>query len=107
MRKRKFFCPPVLLVLSATAYVYYMTVFVVVEQWLSLKTATGLLNALAFSGITALAMFCYVLATLKDPGRVPDSYTVDMEEHGEPIQEVKRKKNLLDAHSYFAHFGML
>lgn len=82
---------PVFVVLSATAFVYYTTVFVVTDQWLSLGTAPGLLNAIIFTGLTAMSVLCYTLAIIKDPGQVPSSYEADLEDSDTSMHEVKRK----------------
>eukprot|EP01018_Ginkgo_biloba_P032459 Gb_28808 [translate_table: standard] len=55
---------PVLAVLLVTAFVYYTTVFIVTDQWLSLRTA---------------------------PGQVPSSYVRDLEDSEAHMHEVKRK----------------
>lgn len=82
---------PVFVVLSATAFVYYTTVFVVTDQWLSLGTAPGLLNAIVFTGLTAMSVLCYTLAIIRDPGQVPSSYVADLEDSDSSMHEVKRK----------------
>lgn len=82
---------PVFIVLSATAFVYYTTVFVVTDQWLSLGTAPGLLNAIIFTGLTAMSVLCYTLAIIRDPGQVPSSYVADLEDSDSSMHEVKRK----------------
>jgi hypothetical protein len=82
---------PVFVVLSATAFVYYTTVFVVTDQWLSLGTAPGLLNAIIFTGLTAMSVLCYTLAIIRDPGQVPSSYVADLEDSDSSMHEVKRK----------------
>ena len=82
---------PVFVVLSATAFVYYTTVFIVTHQWLSLGTAPGLLNAIIFAGLTAMSVLCNTLAIIKDPGQVPSSYVADLEESDASMHEVKRK----------------
>lgn len=82
---------PVFVVLSATAFVYYTTVFVVTDQWLSLGTAPGLLNAIIFTGLTGMSVLCYTLAIIKDPGQVPSSYEADLEDSDTSMHEVKRK----------------
>uniref|UniRef100_A0A0D6R576 S-acyltransferase n=1 Tax=Araucaria cunninghamii TaxID=56994 RepID=A0A0D6R576_ARACU len=90
MRKR-FISLPVLVVLLATGFVYYTTVFIVTEQWLSLSSASGLLNAIIFTGLTLMSLVCYTLAIVKDPGQVPPSYMRDLEDPNVSMHEVKRK----------------
>eukprot|EP00250_Pteridium_aquilinum_P007129 c16913_g1_i1 orf=252-1130(+) len=78
---------PVVLVGALVAMVYYTVVFVVIEEWLGMRSASGLLNALLFTCLTLMALFSYLLAIFRDPGRVPHSYMPDVEDH----HEVKRK----------------
>ncbi|KAL3678792.1 hypothetical protein R1sor_021748 [Riccia sorocarpa] len=91
MGLRRFLSLPVAMVLIVIGFVYHTTVFLVIEPWLSLSTAPGMLNAVFFTGLGAMALFCYVLAVLKDPGRIPSSYMPDLEEPGLALHEVKRK----------------
>lgn len=91
MRTEKCFSLPVLVVLFAVGFVYYIVVFLVIEQWLNVKTATGLMNAVLFSALTMMSLFSYALAIFRDPGRVPQAYLPDAEESQTPLHEVKRK----------------
>ncbi|KAL2614108.1 hypothetical protein R1flu_025800 [Riccia fluitans] len=91
MGLRRFLSLPVAVVLIVIGFVYHTTMFLVIEPWLSLSTGSGLLNGIFFTGLGAMALFCYVLAVLKDPGRIPSSYMPDLEEAGLALHEVKRK----------------
>ncbi|KAG6543581.1 hypothetical protein Mapa_015075 [Marchantia paleacea] len=79
---RRFLSLPVAVVLVLIGFVYHTVVFLVIEPWLSLSTAPGLFNALFFTGLGVMAVLCYVIAVLKDPGRIPSSYMPDLEDSG-------------------------
>lgn len=81
----------VILVGALIAMVYYTIVFIVIEEWLGMRTASGLLNALIFSCLTLMALLSYLLAIFRDPGRVPLRYLPDVEDRHTPLHEVKRK----------------
>ncbi|XP_020524008.1 probable protein S-acyltransferase 16 isoform X2 [Amborella trichopoda] len=89
--KCKFLSVPVLVVLLFIGFLYYTTVFILIEEWLGLNTSPGLLNAIIFSGFAVASIACYVLAIFKDPGHVPATYEPDIEDSTTPIQEIKRK----------------
>ncbi|KMT11075.1 hypothetical protein BVRB_5g111630 isoform A [Beta vulgaris subsp. vulgaris] len=82
---------PVILVVSAICYIYFTTIFVFLDRWLGLFSSPGLMNAVVFTAIAAICVFNYVIAILRDPGRVPNPFIPDIEEAHNPIQEVKRK----------------
>lgn len=82
---------PVVVVGAVVGLVYYTVVFVVIEEWLGMRSAAGLLNALLFTWFTLMAILSYVLAIFRDPGRVPHSYMPDVEDDNTPLHEVKRK----------------
>jgi hypothetical protein len=82
---------PILSVLAAIGYVYYTTVFVAVARWLGLATAAGAANAAAFTALAAACVATYAVAVCRDPGRVPPSFTPDVEDAESPLHEIKRK----------------
>lgn len=82
---------PIILVVSAICYIYFTTIFVFLDRWLGLFSSPGLMNAVVFTAIAAICVFNYVIAILRDPGRVPNPFIPDIEEAHNPIQEVKRK----------------
>eukprot|EP00268_Persea_americana_P017731 TRINITY_DN1858_c0_g1_i1.p1 TRINITY_DN1858_c0_g1~~TRINITY_DN1858_c0_g1_i1.p1 ORF type:complete len:283 (-),score=23.48 TRINITY_DN1858_c0_g1_i1:465-1313(-) len=82
---------PILLVLSAICFIYYTTVFVVIDEWLGLSTSQGLMNASFFSILALMSVVTYTIAIVRDPGHVPSSYVPDVEDSDSPIHEIKRK----------------
>ena len=82
---------PVLLVTALISMVYYTVMFLVIEEWLGMSSASGLFNALSFTWITFMAIVCYGFCIFRDPGKVPQSYMPDVEDNHVPLHEVKRK----------------
>lgn len=82
---------PILLVLSGIFFIYYTTVFVVIDEWLGLSTSQGLMNASFFTILALMSVVTYAIAIVRDPGHVPSSYVPDVEDSDSPIHEIKRK----------------
>lgn len=82
---------PVAMVVSAICYIYYATIFVFIDRWFGLFSSPGLMNAAVFTAIATICTFTYAIAIVRDPGRVPSSFTPDIEDSHNSIQEVKRK----------------
>ncbi|XP_021759218.1 probable protein S-acyltransferase 16 isoform X1 [Chenopodium quinoa] len=82
---------PVVMVVSAICYIYYATIFVFIDRWFGLFSSPGLMNAFVFTAIAINCIFTYAIAIVRDPGRVPSSFTPDIEDSHNSIQEVKRK----------------
>ncbi|KAJ0979527.1 hypothetical protein J5N97_015001 [Dioscorea zingiberensis] len=91
MARPRYVTLPIIIVLLAIGYLYYSTVFVVIDEWLGLTTAAGLTNAALSSVLAVMSVVTYGIAIYRDPGRVPFSYTPDIEDSESPIQEIKRK----------------
>eukprot|EP00897_Mesotaenium_endlicherianum_P006463 jgi/Mesen1/5845/ME000298S05111 len=82
---------PVFVVLFLIVYIYITTIFYIIDPWLGLDTAPGLLNAIFYSVWGVMALISYALAICRDPGSVPPLYMPDIEVTEGAIQEVKRK----------------
>ncbi|CAH9055246.1 unnamed protein product [Cuscuta epithymum] len=80
MKLRRFLSIPIISVLILKGVLYYVTVFIFIEDWMSLQSSAGSLNALIFTFFASLCVFCYFVCVLKDPGSVPSSYVPDVEE---------------------------
>ncbi|RAL42730.1 unnamed protein product [Cuscuta campestris] len=80
MKLRRFLSIPILSVLMLMGVLYYVTVFIFIEDWLSLRSSAGSLNALLFTLLASLSLFSYIVCVLKDPGGVPSSFVPDVEE---------------------------
>lgn len=84
---------PSIFVLSAflfLGFIYYVTVFIFIEDWLGLQSSAGSLNALIFTFLASLCAFSFCACAFTDPGGVPSSYVPDVEEHQISDQETKK-----------------
>lgn len=79
MSCRRFFSIPVLSVILVMGLVYYITLFVFIDDWVGLRSSAGKLNALVFTSLASLCIFSLSICVLLDPGRVPSSYAPDVE----------------------------
>ncbi|XP_020593807.1 probable protein S-acyltransferase 16 isoform X4 [Phalaenopsis equestris] len=82
---------PIILVLALIGYVYYMTIFGVIEDWLGLRTALGLGNAAIFTALAIMCLTTYAIAVIRDAGHVPSSFMPDIEDPQVVVHEIKRK----------------
>ncbi|XP_010543552.1 PREDICTED: probable protein S-acyltransferase 15 [Tarenaya hassleriana] len=80
MNCRRFFSIPVLSVILVMGFVYYVTLFVFIEEWVGLQSSAGTLNAIIFSFFASLFLFSFSVCVLTDPGRVPAPYSPDVED---------------------------
>lgn len=87
----RFLSVPILAVFLLVGFVYYVTVFVFVEDWVGIQSSSGSLNALIFTFLASLCVFSFFVCVLTDPGHVPASYLPDVEETG--ISDEETKKN--------------
>ncbi|KAG9157857.1 hypothetical protein Leryth_000044 [Lithospermum erythrorhizon] len=81
----------IIVVTTSIIYIYFSTILVFIDQWFGLQTSPGLLNAVIFTFIAIMCVFNYRRAIITDPGRVPNSYSPDIEDAQNPIHEIKRK----------------
>lgn len=72
--------PPVIAVISLIGVVYYITVFVFVDDLLGLSTSPGRLSAWIFSWLAIMCLFSFFVAVLTDPGCVPPSFAPETED---------------------------
>ncbi|ONK79500.1 uncharacterized protein A4U43_C01F6990 [Asparagus officinalis] len=80
MKKGRILSIPVLAVISLVGYVYYTTVFVLLDQWLGLNSSPGFLNAVIFSFFAFMGLVSFFVSVLTDPGGVPSSFAPDSED---------------------------
>ncbi|XP_020600080.1 probable protein S-acyltransferase 15 [Phalaenopsis equestris] len=78
-KKGKFMSLPVLTVIFMMFYVYCATVFVLLQDWLSLNSSLGLTNAIIFSFLTFMCLIAFLASVFIDPGGVPSSFAPEME----------------------------
>ncbi|KGN47840.1 probable protein S-acyltransferase 15 [Cucumis sativus] len=80
MNMKKFISIPIFSVLSLMGFVYYITVFIFIQDWTGLLTSPGLINSFIFTYLASLCLFSFAVCVLTDPGSVPSSYLPDFEE---------------------------
>ncbi|XP_041022845.1 probable protein S-acyltransferase 15 isoform X2 [Juglans microcarpa x Juglans regia] len=80
MKFKRFLSIPVSAVFLLAGFVYYITVFVFVEDWIGLRSSAGSLNAMMFTLLCFLCLFSFFACVLIDPGQIPASYVPDVEE---------------------------
>ncbi|KAG6404618.1 hypothetical protein SASPL_136869 [Salvia splendens] len=90
MKLKRFVSIPVLSVITLVGFVYYMTVFVFIEDWIGLQSSAGFLNSLIFTALASLCVFSFLVCVLADPGGVPSGFLPDVEESYASDQEIKR-----------------
>jgi palmitoyltransferase len=74
-------------------FVYYITVFIFIEDWVGLQSSAGTLNAMIFTFMASLCLFSFLVCVLTEPGYVPSPYVPDVEgaavpPHQEPLNNV-------------------
>jgi len=82
MKWQRFVSVPVFLVIILLGFVYYVTIFIFLEDWLGLQSSAGSLNALIFSLLASLCVFSFSICVLTEPGHIPSTYIPDVEDNG-------------------------
>lgn len=90
MEWKRFLSIPVCSVFLLMGFVYYITVFIFIEDWVGLQSSAGTLNAMIFTFMASLFLFSFLVCVLKEPGYVPSPYVPDVEgaavpPHQEPL----------------------
>lgn len=78
MKLQRFLSLPVISSISLMGFVY-ITVLLLIHDWVGLYTSPGILNASFFTILCSLCLFSFLVCVLKDPGFVPPSYHPDLE----------------------------
>lgn len=94
MKLKRFLSIPVFSVIVLVGFVYYMTIFVFIEDWIGLQSSAGLLNSLIFTVLASLCVFSFLVCVLADPGAVPSSYLPDVEVLEAQDHEIKKNVSL-------------
>ncbi|KAI9118816.1 hypothetical protein K1719_010261 [Acacia pycnantha] len=79
MKIKRFLSLPVMAVISLMAFVYYITVFILIDDWVGSQSSPGMLNASFFTVLASFCLFSFLVCVLTDPGQVPSSYLPDVE----------------------------
>ncbi|XP_059666049.1 probable protein S-acyltransferase 15 [Cornus florida] len=90
MKFKKFLSIPVFSVFLLVGFVYYITVFIFIDNWLGLQSSAGSLNALIFTFLAFLSLFSFFVCILTEPGGVPSTYVPDVEDSQVCEQEPKK-----------------
>ncbi|KAG2729817.1 hypothetical protein I3760_01G267200 [Carya illinoinensis] len=90
MKFERFLSIPVSAVFLLMGFVYYITVFVFVEDWIGLRSSAGSLNAMMFTLLCFLCLFSFFACVLIDPGQVPASYVPEVEESRRSDEEPQK-----------------
>ncbi|KAJ6900674.1 protein S-acyltransferase 15 isoform X1 [Populus alba x Populus x berolinensis] len=90
MEWKRFLSIPVCSVFLLMGFVYYITVFIFIEDWVGLQSSAGTLNVMIFTVMASLCLFSFLVCVLKEPGYVPSPYVPDVEgaavpPHQEPL----------------------
>ncbi|KAJ6892453.1 protein S-acyltransferase 15 isoform X1 [Populus alba x Populus x berolinensis] len=90
MEWKRFLSIPVCSVFLLMGFVYYITVFIFIEDWVGLQSSAGTLNVMIFTFMASLCLFSFLVCVLKEPGYVPSPYVPDVEgaavsPHQEPL----------------------
>ena len=101
MNCKRFVALPVFAVFSLMGFVYYVTIFVFIEDWVSLRSSPGTLNAAIFTILAFMFLFSFFVCVLTDPGHVPSSYVPDVEGRQIPGQEAPEDVSFTHAHFFF------
>ncbi|KAK6271015.1 hypothetical protein POUND7_008113 [Theobroma cacao] len=78
--------------LMEPSFVYYITVFIFIEDWVGLQSSAGSLNAKIFTFLASLCLFSFSVGVLTDPGYAPSSYLPDVEDSSS-VSDEEPKKN--------------
>ncbi|XVF75571.1 hypothetical protein PTKIN_Ptkin13bG0197700 [Pterospermum kingtungense] len=92
MKYPKFFSIPVVAVFLLMGFVYYITVFIFIEDWVGLQSSSGTLNAMIFTFLASMCLFSFSVGVLSDPGQTPSSYIPDVEDSSS-VSDQEPKKN--------------
>lgn len=90
MEWKRFLSIPIFAVFLLMGFVYYVTLFVSIEDWVGLRSSDGSFHALVFSLLAFYSVFAFFVCVLTDPGRVPSSYVPDVEDRELSDQEFRR-----------------
>ncbi|KAG4127369.1 hypothetical protein ERO13_D10G212000v2 [Gossypium hirsutum] len=96
MKLKNFLSLPIFSVFFVMGFVYYITVFILIEDWVGLQTSAGSLNSMIFTTLVCLCVLSFLVGVLTDPGRVPSSYIPDVEDTSFASDQ-EPKKNVLQS----------
>ncbi|KAL3523490.1 hypothetical protein ACH5RR_016324 [Cinchona calisaya] len=83
---------PVFSVIFVVGFVYYVTIFIFIEDCFGLNSLEGSRNAMIFTFFAFLLLFSFFVCVLTDPGGVPSGFVPDVEESLLSNQENKNSR---------------
>lgn len=92
---RRLLSLPVLSVFVLVGFIYYITIFIFLEDWLGLHSSSGSLNTIIFTVLASFSLFSFLVCATTDPGRVPSEYVPDIEHSDASDQESKKNVSFL------------
>ncbi|KAF9683685.1 hypothetical protein SADUNF_Sadunf04G0039400 [Salix dunnii] len=102
MEWKRFLSIPVFSVFLLMGFVYFITVFIFIEDWARLQSSSGTLNAVILTFMASLCLFSFVVCVLTEPGYVPSPYVPDVEGAVVPLhQEPHNNDDSTLGNSYF------
>ena len=87
MEWKRFLSIPVFSVFLLMGFVYFITVFIFIEEWVGLQSSPGTLNAMIFTFMASLCLFSFVVCVLTEPGYAPSPYVPDVEGTAVPLHQ--------------------
>ncbi|KAB5538970.1 hypothetical protein DKX38_016503 [Salix brachista] len=87
MEWKRFLSIPVFSVFLLMGFVYFITVFIFIEDWVGLRSSAGTLNAMIFTFMASLCLFSFFVCVLTEPGYVPSPYVPDVEGAAVPLHQ--------------------
>lgn len=93
MEYKRIFSIPILSVFLLLGFVYYVTVFIFIEDCLRLSSSAGSRTALIFTSLAFLCIFSFLVCILTDPGSVPSGFVPDVE--GSLISDQENKNTII------------
>ncbi|KAI3896731.1 hypothetical protein MKW98_009584 [Papaver atlanticum] len=91
MKKQRFLSLPIFAVFLAMGFIYYTTVFIFIEDSMSLNSSNGLLNALIFSFLALMSFISFITCIVMEPGHVPANFVLEIENGGEVLDQGSNK----------------
>ncbi|KAK4771835.1 hypothetical protein SAY86_013610 [Trapa natans] len=90
MKWERLLSVPIFSVLLMIGFMYYVTVFFFIADWVGLQSSAGSINVIAFTLLICYFLFSFFACVLTDPGHVPSSYVPDVEGGEVSDQESRR-----------------
>ncbi|KAI3983278.1 hypothetical protein MKX01_013345 [Papaver californicum] len=91
MKKQRFLSSPIFAVFLAMGFIYYTTVFIFIEDSMSLNSSNGFFNASIFSFFGLMSFISFITCIIMEPGHVPANFVLEIENGGEVLDQGSNK----------------